>query len=273
MLTLNGRVLRVDRFPNHEARFKDFDDKIEAGYNILELKYETDEDLLALMFAKKHIDEFENTKCTLFIWYMPYSRMDRKIEGDLFTLKYICEYINDLGFKKIVIMEPHSEKTLLMLKNAVAVYPINDWIDYVQKDIGFTQQDSIVLPDKGAVARYLEHVEEEQVVLIEKQRNPITCSIEKMYLKEGVVHPGANCIILDDLCSRGGTALWAAKILKEHGAGNVYVAVSHLEEAALEGNLLKEDSPVTMLYATKSITSKPHPKVKYVDVNIWNYIT
>ena len=85
MLKLNGKVLTIDRFPNHEARFKDFADKIVAKQNILELKYETDEDLWALYLAKDYLDDFKNVTVTLFIWYMPYSRMDRKIEGDLFS--------------------------------------------------------------------------------------------------------------------------------------------------------------------------------------------
>lgn len=83
MLTLNGTKLLTERFPNNETKVKDFENAIVDGQNILEFKYVNDEDLVTLMFAKKRIDEF-NVPCTLFIWYMPYSRMDRKIEGDLF---------------------------------------------------------------------------------------------------------------------------------------------------------------------------------------------
>ena len=222
------------------------------------------------MFAKKYLDEYY-ASCKLFVWYMPYSRMDRKIEGDLFTLKYICDFINWLNFKRVIVMEPHSDKTLIMLnKNAVAVYPIKDWLPRVQLGIGFGENDRIVLPDKGAVNRYAdENIKD--ICIIEKRRNPITCSIEDMYLKEGSVPAGSKCIIVDDLCSRGGTALRAAKILKERGAGEVFLAVSHLEEAAFKGEILSDYSPINAIFATKSMTSKEHPKVNYIDIDLNEY--
>ena len=272
MLRLNGKVLIIDRFPNHEARFKDFADKIVAKQNILELIYEDDADLWALYFAKDYLDDFKNVTVILFIWYMPYSRMDRKIEGDLFTLKPTCEFINNLKFQEVYVMEPHSAETMKMLKRSTAVYPINDWISEVQEDVGFTENDFFVLPDKGAVTRYQDKIGYDRIIVIEKVRNPISCSIDDMFLKQGEIRPGSKYIIMDDLCSKGGTALGAAKILKKNGAGAVFVAVSHLEEAALEGDLLKPESPVTRLYAPKSFTSKPHPKVKYVDIDINRYI-
>lgn len=85
MLKLNGHEIKTERFPNNETKVKDLENAIIDGQNTLEFKYISDEDLVALMFAKKRIDEFK-VPCTLFIWYMPYSRMDRKIDGDLFTL-------------------------------------------------------------------------------------------------------------------------------------------------------------------------------------------
>ena len=105
MLRLNGYEIETERFANNEARVKDFEEHILLeGRNVLEFKYFNDEDLILLMFVKKRIDEF-NVPCTLFIWYMSYSRMDRKIEGDLFNLKYICSYINWLNFAKIIVMD------------------------------------------------------------------------------------------------------------------------------------------------------------------------
>ena len=269
MLRLNGTELKIEHFPNHETRFKDFVNLIVNGQNLLEFKFEDNGDLIDLKFAKDYLDEY-HAWCKLFFWYMPYSRMDRKIEGDLFTLKSIADYINWLGFKKVIVMEPHSSVTLLLLKNCEAVYPVEDWLPYVKEKIGFTENDSVVFPDKGAVARYAKD-SDKHVCVIEKKRNPVTCSIEDMYLKDGTVVPGSKCIIVDDLCSRGGTALWAAYILRELGACEVYLAVSHLEEAAFEGDIVKEDSPITKIFASKSIAYIEHPKVEYVDIDVSKY--
>jgi ribose-phosphate pyrophosphokinase len=43
---------------------------------------------------------------------------------------------------------------------------------------------------------------------------------------------GKPCLIVDDICSYGGTFCGLASKLKEHGAGKVYLAVSHYEGVA-----------------------------------------
>lgn len=269
MLILNGKKLLTERYPNNETKVKDFEDAIIDGENILEFKYTSDADLVELMFAKGRIDEFGGS-CTLFIWYMPYSRMDRKIEGDLFTLQYVTNFINWLSFTEVIVMEPHSDKTMKLLERATAVYPVKDWLAKVQEDIGFGEGDFIVFPDKGAAARYADS-DYANICIFEKKRNPITGNIEDMRIKEGTVNPGAKCIIIDDLCSKGGTFAWAGSILKSLGASEVYLVVSHCEETIFEGKLLAEDSPISKVYTSTSIMCKEHPKIKFMDVDATLY--
>lgn len=273
MLRLNGFEIQTERFANNETKVKDFEQHI-FGIggecilipNVLEFKYFNDEDLILLMFVKKRIDEFK-VPCTLFIWYMSYSRMDRKIEGDLFNLKYICDYINWLNFARVVVMEPHSEKTVQLLERVTAIYPIKDWVrpENVSDDL------QIVFPDKGAAARYKD-CNYKNVCIMEKTRNPFTGWITDLKLKEGKVIPGSKCIIIDDLCSAGGTFLRAANILKENGAGEVVLVVFHCEETIFKGSLLKDDSPISEIYTSKSIMDKEHPKIHYMDVNVMEYV-
>lgn len=236
----------------------------------LEFKYRSDHDLVALMKASQNIGKCR-LPCTLFVWYMPYSRMDRKIEGDLFTLQYVCDYINRMKFTKVVVMEPHSIQTMKLLKRATAVYPVKDWLPEVQKEIGFGENDHIVFPDKGAAARYADSGYA-NVCVMEKKRNPFTGQIENMYLKEGKVNPGSKCIIIDDLCSKGGTFAWASSILRSLGASEVYLIVSHCEDTLFDGKLLDEDSPVSRIYTSTSMMNIPHPKIKFMDVDVNTYI-
>ncbi len=266
MLKLNGKRILTERFPNNETKVKDFEEYIERKENILEFKYFNDEDLLTLMFVKERIDE-AYARCALFVWYMPYSRMDRKIDGDLFTLKYICDFINWLQFTKVVIMEPHSVRTIQMLDRAKAIYPVKDWV----KAEELPENVQIVFPDKGAAHRYA-HSKYKNVCIMEKKRNPTTGVIENMQIKEGMVIPGAKCIIIDDLCSKGGTFACAGSILKDAGAAEVILAVSHCEETIFKGTLLKENSPIDKIYTSTSIMDKEHPKIKYMDVDVASYM-
>lgn len=266
MLKLNGKEIGIKRFPNNETKVEDFEGYIQKKDNILEFKYFTDVDLVTLMFVKQHIDE-AHVPCTLFVWYMPYSRMDRKIEGDLFTLKYTCDFINWLQFTKVVVMEPHSAKTLEMLDRVTPIYPVKDWVK--AEEVGENVQ--IVFPDKGAAARYA-NSGYKNVCIMEKRRNPITGKIEDMRIKEGEIVPGSKCIIIDDLCSQGGTFAWAGDILKDAGASEVVLVVSHCEETIFKGSLLEEDSPISMVYTSTSIMDKKHPKIKYMDVDVTSYV-
>jgi ribose-phosphate pyrophosphokinase len=270
MIFLNKHEIRIEKFPNNEAKVKDFEAAIQPDRNILELRYTNDCDLIRLMFVKWHIDELQ-APCTLIISYMPYSRMDRKIEGDIFTLQHICRFINMLKFTKVVVVEPHSQVTLDLLERATAIFPVIDWLPGIMHDIGFTQSDHIVFPDKGAAARYqssgLQHV-----CVFEKSRNQVTGQIEGMFLKEGAIRRGAKCIIIDDLCSAGGTFLMAANILREAGAGAIFLIVTHIEPAVFDGRLLDSDSPVSRIYASNSMMHQPHPKIEYLPVHIDRYV-
>ncbi|WP_108823246.1 ribose-phosphate pyrophosphokinase [Dysgonomonas sp. Marseille-P4361] len=269
MILLNKQKIKIEQFPNKESKIKDFEDLI-AKDNLAHFTYEEDGDLIRLMFVKKRLEEL-GQNCKLIISYMPYSRMDRKIEGDLFTLKYICEFINGLGFEKIFIVEPHSQKTIELLQNSVAIYPALDWLPRIMKDLNFNENDRIVFPDKGAAARYKDSGYKD-VCIFEKTRNAVTGNIENMVLKEGVLPKGAKCIIIDDLCSAGGTFLWASSILKEMGASDISLLVTHCEPRVFSGKLLDEDSPVDRVYTTTSMMNETHPKLNYITLNIENYV-
>lgn len=269
MIILNNQTIVSEQFPNNETKVKDFDQLILKN-NLIQFTYQDDGDLIKLLFVKKRLDE-EHVNCQIVINYMPYSRMDRKIDGDLFTLQYICEFINNLKFEKVYVIEPHSTKTTELLHNSVAIYPALDWLPKLMGQLNFTEKDRIVFPDKGAAARY-ENTSYKDICIFDKTRNPQTGRIENMVLKHGYIPQGAKCIIVDDLCSAGGTFLWAGQILKEMGAGEVYLLVTHCELRALFGKLLNNDSPIDKVFCSTSMMNETHPKLEYITINLKNYV-
>ena len=72
---------------------------------------------------------------------------------------------------------------------------------------------------------------------------------------------GKDILIIDDICSRGGTFLHSAKKLKELGANDIYLYVSHCENTILEGELLNGDL-IKKVYTTDSIFTKSHEKIE-----------
>ncbi|MEL2361112.1 phosphoribosyltransferase family protein, partial [Klebsiella pneumoniae] len=57
-----------------------------------------------------------------------------------------------------------------------------------------------------------------------------------------------TCIIVDDICSRGGTFMGIAKALKDKGAKDIYLIVSHWENVADEDAL--QDMGIVGVYKT-----------------------
>lgn len=269
MITLNKSKIIIESFPNKESKIKDFDTVIEKD-NLIEFSYEDDGDLLRLFFIKNRLDEL-GASSRLWINYMPYSRMDRKIEGDLFTLKYISSFINSLNFEHVYVVEPHSAVTISLLNNSTAIYPVLDWLPELMKTLNFTDDDRIIFPDKGAAARYKDSGLK-NICVFEKTRNPATGRIENMILKEGNLPKKAQCVIIDDLCSAGGTFLWAGQILKEMGASTVNLLVTHCESRVLTSKLLEEGSPVEQIFTSTSMMCTEHPKITYLPLNKESYV-
>lgn len=273
MIKINGKRVLTETFPNQETKVKAFMDGVTDQDTVVELKYESDKDLVTLLFVKSRLDERQQ-KAKLFIWYMPYSRMDREIPGDLFTLKYVCQFIGGLGFESVVVLEPHSEKTALLLEaNGVAVtsiYPVKQWIHQIMKDVDFSTIDHVVYPDKGARSRYEDSVLP-NLLTFEKKRDAETGQIQGLFLKEGHVNPGSHCIIIDDLCARGGTFMSVGKILKEAGAKRVSLLVAHCENTVFEGDLLKNNSPIDHIYTSESMLTKTHEKITLLPLEVKDY--
>ena len=263
MITLNKQYVITEYFPNNETKVKDFEGIIMEN-NLLEFTYREDGDLIRLMFVKRRIEE-KSAECILVMNYMPYSRMDRKIDGDLFTLQYVCRFINDLKFSHVYVIEPHSSKTTELLERSEAIYPAQSWLPEIMSAMNFTDNDRIVFPDKGAASRYKGYYHDD-ICVFEKTRNPLTGKIENMILKEGSLPQGAKCIIVDDLCSAGGTFAWAGSILKDMGASDVRLVVTHCEPTIFSGTLLNDNSPIDLIYTSRSMMDTEHPKIKYMNV-------
>ena len=79
---------------------------------------------------------------------------------------------------------------------------------------------------------------------------------------------GHDIVLVDDLMSRGTTTYLAAAQLKEMGANNIYVWVSHCENTVLgphiNGRSLLDYDLITKIYTTNSIYRSTHPKIEIV---------
>ena len=255
MIQLNEYIISNDRFPDGTLLMKlPFSPK---PSNEIHWHYESDAELFKLICLVKTMrDMYKGVRIDLFMPYLPNARQDRiKNPEDVFTLKYFCEIINSLEFDTVFVTDVHSNVSLALLDRVREIKP---W-EYIHKaltKITFMETgdvmhedrmecyDNLLLfyPDEGAMKRYSGEMGMPYLFGV-KDRDWKTGQIKRLNLAGDVsMIEGKNILIIDDICSKGGTFYYAAKELKEAGAANIYLYVTHCENTIYEGELLKEDS-------------------------------
>jgi ribose-phosphate pyrophosphokinase len=225
--------------------------------------YESDAELFTLICIAKHYDY---PGMELYLPYIPHARMDRvKSETDVFTLKYFCEVINSLNFKTVWVMDAHSNVSLALLDRVRQMNvedTIYDTIYKVTCEIagGYDHQQRmdaqanlvVFFPDEGAMKRYSDMANMPYAFGI-KKRDWETGKILGLDIMNAELVKGKNVLIIDDICSRGGTFLHAAKALKAAGANRIFLHVTHAEKTMVEGEMYNNLDLVERIYTTDSI--------------------
>ena len=262
MIYLNGEKVNIKKFPNGESLINSENLKIKYHeINNLKLKFENDEDITHLIFLKGHLDELR-VKCILEIVYMPYSRMDRTEGMTVFTLKHLCKLINSLEFEEVLIYEPHSDVCIALLDRVKVIDMSKILAEELLQNFNISEENLyIVYPDAGAAKRYGKQIEFDKVLTASKERDFKTGYIKKLEINGITQGNEFKAIIVDDLCSKGGTFILTASKLKEMGATEIYLVVTHCEDTIFSGDILKTDL-IKKVYTTNSILSREHEKIE-----------
>lgn len=258
MIKVNDVEMLIEHFPNGESKIKPIDVK---GKEICtELIYENNDDLINLMLIKYYLDEkYPMHSNILSMAYIPYERMDRETKNQIFTSKYFGQFINRLGFDAVGVFDPHSNVSIASIENTVNI-PVMIAINQIKEDF-----DYIFFPDNGAKKKYVEVLDPLPVPYFygDKHRDLETGIITDYAVFNAPDITGKTVLIIDDLCVKGYTTLFAAKKLKELGASKVLFYCSHCEQAIFDGELLTTDY-VDKIYTTNSLKHGEHEKIEIV---------
>ena len=259
MIKLNGEVVKVDHFPDGTTLMKqDIDYTFYNNSVRIEWFYENNEELITLIYLTKHLRANGIKNICLDLPYIPNARQDRvKNITDVFTLKYFADIINYLNFNSVHVLDAHSNVSLALIDRVIHCTPY----DYINESIGSCNPDMLFFPDEGSCKRYSSVTPMEYAFGI-KKRNWETGKIEGLDVA-GCVDKikDSNILIVDDICSRGGTFYHSAKKLKELGANKIYLYVTHCENTILDGELLTSGL-IEKVYTTNSIFTKEHEKIE-----------
>lgn len=264
MIKLNGVVIEQGRFPDGTLALKEIDKNTLEVINCVTWLYDGDNEMFTIMSLVDVIKR--NYDCRLLYLYMPYlpnARMDRiKSINENFALKVFTNWLNTLGFDKVVVDNVHSNVSNALINNITDYLPEND-INIILTKYNF---DVVFFPDEGACKRY------KDMEFIKELNLPIAFGIKNRDWKTGEILgltvmgadvSGKNVLIIDDICSKGFTFYYAGQQLIEHGAKDVRLYITHCEDNIKNGEILKTDV-ISKVYTTDSICHIEDEKIEFV---------
>ena len=265
MIKLNGYVVEQNRFPDGTLAIKEINvDLLSDNFaNWIDWMYDGDEEMFTIMSLVDIIRRNSQGRIYLKMPYLPNARMDRiKTDTENFALKVFANWINGLGFDRIFVENVHSNVSNALVNNIVDSLPDDD-IKTITKDYDF---DVIFFPDEGACKRY------KDMDVIKELGLPIAFGIKNRDWKTGDILNldvmGADVkdkkvLIIDDICSKGFTFYYSGMKLRELGASDVRLYVTHCEDTIRGGKILDTDV-VSKVYTTDSICHYDGDKIEFV---------
>lgn len=275
MIFIGEHIIETKHFPDGTPLIKldpvDIQDDFASngGMTIINWFYESMDELFSLQCLVGHLrDNCFETIC-LYMPYLPNARQDRiKNEEDVFTLKYFCQIINSLNFKWVHILDAHSSVGPALIDRVINESSRTNLLNVFTRlnIIEKLNMDNLIAfyPDEGAMKRYSQLIESSYAFGV-KRRNWEDGKIIGLDVITSEPLEGKDVLIIDDICSRGGTFYHSAKKLKEMGVNKIYLYITHCENTILEGDLL-ESGLIEKIFTTNSIFTKEHEKINVIEI-------
>ena len=274
MIKWNGNQYETKHFPDGTQLLKVEEDLMKNSHIECMWQYETEEELLTIMYLTRHFQEKGKT-VSLIMPYIPNARMDRvKKDTEVFTLKYFAECINALNFTSVTVLDPHSNVSAALIDRVVIQIPkeyIEAVIDELEGKKGtqiVNRSEEILLyfPDEGAAKRYGEMFVRPYCYGMKKRRWEDGTILGIDIADNGIKLAEKTILMVDDIIAFGGSLYYSAKRLKELGCGRIYAFATHVEKSILDkerGKLL-QSGLVERIYTTDSLFLEEDERIRVI---------
>jgi len=280
MITINQLEPTFATFPDEEVNVAFQPSLVASLDNVvaIEWRFRNNDELIKLGLILNLLGTYDGIdQVDVHIPFMPYSRMDRHEAGyhnpmSLAVVMNILQvYDKQAPFEVHYSTDDlHNPAALLDIashggmpvhfKNRQVM--IDQLFDYMESQRTFAKETLVVFPDKGALARYDEHnddqTDEDSVVAMlkrtsndqpnimvgQKTRDFETHKITGYELPAAIPDNIKEIVIIDDVISYGGTFIKLIKAIREKTDLPISILTSHAEDALWRGDLLAENVPV-----------------------------
>ena len=229
------------------------------------------DNLMELLICIDALRRSSAKNITAVIPYFGYARQDRKVvPRTAISAKLVSNLITNAGAHRIVTVDLHAGQIQGFFDIPVDnLFSTPIFSKHIKKYIS-NKNIICVAPDVGGVerARALGQKLNVGLAIVDKRR-PAPGKSQVMNIIGNVKE--RNCLLVDDIIDSGGTIVNAAKALKEKGAKDVYVYVTH---GVLSGNAVEQinKSKIKKLIITDTIdnSNKIKKSSKIVVLSISN---
>ena len=272
-----ARNLKLKLVNTNIKRFQDNEIYVEINENIRgnsifvvqSTSTPANDNLMELLICIDALRRSSAKNITAVIPYFGYARQDRKVvPRTAISAKLVSNLITNAGANRILSVDLHAGQIQgffdIPVDNLFAT-PI--FAKHIKKNIK-TDNLVCVAPDVGGVerTRALSRKINVGIAIIDKRR-PVPGKSEVMNIIGNVKNK--LCVIVDDIIDSGGTIVNAAEALKDTGAKEVYVYITH---AVLSGNAVDKikKSQIKKLIITDTIDNfkkiKINKKIEVISV-------
>ncbi|MHC4338229.1 MAG: ribose-phosphate diphosphokinase [Planctomycetota bacterium] len=252
---------KLDRFPDGEKVIRVEDDVRGRDCFVIESTCKpVDEHLVELLIYLDCLRRASARRVTAVIPYFGYARQDRKDEGRVpITAKLVANLITTAGADRVLAIDLHAAQLQgffdIPVDHLTGELVLSKY--FRDKKIGSL---TVVSPDVGNMriaSRYASRLGGELAIVHKKRKSGRDVEAQEII---GEVK-GRNILMCDDIIATAGTVCSAAKLVKERGAGKIYVGATH---GVLAGEALERiaEAPIDEVAVTDTIPLTDETKAK-----------
>jgi ribose-phosphate pyrophosphokinase len=226
----------------------------------------TNDSLMELLIMIDSFMRASAQRITAVMPYFGYARQDRKDEGRVpITAKLVANLIVRAGANRVLTMDLHAAQIQGFFDIPTDHLFATPVIDEHILRLKFSEEDLVVVsPDEGSIKRALAHMVRlgGHLAIIDKRRSSAEKTRQAHVIGSQI--EGKVALIFDDMISTGGSICGAARVMREAGARQVYLAATHgllvggaierIQEAPVDGLIITDTIPLPPEKASPKIT-------------------
>jgi ribose-phosphate pyrophosphokinase len=225
-----------------------------------------DRHLMELMFMIQAAKLASAKRITAVIPWFPYSRQDRKAKPrEPISGRLVADMLQLAGADRVLTMDLHAGQIQGFFTIPVDHMTALPLFARHFRDLGLSGEDVVsVAPDAGrakVAVRFAEMLEADFAIM--HKTRPAHDKVEMVEVTGRV--KGKVAVVGDDVTTTGGTQIAGAKVLREHGATDVWMFVTH---CLLDADVLRQvaEADITGLVVTDTVPIDPLKKPDNVTV-------